>query len=314
VTPPTHVRIAVDARTLPAGVIREIAAIASDFPGAVPVYIDTVTSLGMKILELGVRVDPVPGFFERLRQLLGDVVTPARASTWERVAYIDETYSSRTYWVCGLVIENSEIRCAQAALDAVATEAAVAWRLDAVPELHGHELFHRKGAFAQVPIEGCIDTYRRAIEAISSHNLKILVRGVSHSEIRYQDPHRLAWRYAIESIDELPGFGGTLIVADEHHTERLLRDDMESYLTVGTGGWKPRRISRVLTSPVFSASAENRLLQAVDLVAFLHQRRFNVPFESNSVAQFERERIWTSVASHVALYRLWEPPASSRAA
>jgi len=68
-----EVRLKVDARSAPAGVIRELAGLVRDFPGEAPVYVDLVTSLGPKLLELGpeYRVDPQPDFFASVRQLLG---------------------------------------------------------------------------------------------------------------------------------------------------------------------------------------------------------------------------------------------------
>jgi DNA polymerase-3 subunit alpha len=68
-----EVRLKVDARSAPAGVIRELAGLVRDFPGEAPVYVDLVTSLGPKLLELGpdYRVDPQPDFFACVRHLLG---------------------------------------------------------------------------------------------------------------------------------------------------------------------------------------------------------------------------------------------------
>ncbi|MGZ4258640.1 MAG: DNA polymerase III subunit alpha, partial [Gaiellaceae bacterium] len=68
-----EVRLKVDARSSPAGVIRELAGVVRDFPGEAPVYVDLVTSLGPKLLELGpdYRVDPQPDFFASVRHLLG---------------------------------------------------------------------------------------------------------------------------------------------------------------------------------------------------------------------------------------------------
>jgi DNA polymerase III subunit alpha len=68
-----EVRLKVDARSAPAGVIRELAGVVRDFPGEAPVYVDLVTSLGPKLLELGpeYRVDPQPDFFASVQHLLG---------------------------------------------------------------------------------------------------------------------------------------------------------------------------------------------------------------------------------------------------
>ncbi|HVA29723.1 MAG TPA: DNA polymerase III subunit alpha [Gaiellaceae bacterium] len=69
-----EVRLKVDARIARAGVVRELAAVVKDFPGEAPVYVDLVTSMGSKLLELGpnYRVQPVPDFFAEVKALLGE--------------------------------------------------------------------------------------------------------------------------------------------------------------------------------------------------------------------------------------------------
>ncbi len=69
-----EVHLRVDARSARAGVIRELAHVVRGFPGEAPVYVDLVTSLGPKLLELGpeYRVDPQPDFFAEVRHLLGE--------------------------------------------------------------------------------------------------------------------------------------------------------------------------------------------------------------------------------------------------
>jgi DNA polymerase-3 subunit alpha len=69
-----EVRLRVDARSAPAGLIGELAHLVRDFPGEAPVYVDLVTSLGPKLLELGpeYRVKPDPDFFAEVRHLLGE--------------------------------------------------------------------------------------------------------------------------------------------------------------------------------------------------------------------------------------------------
>jgi DNA polymerase-3 subunit alpha len=70
----TEVRLKVDARVAPAGIVRELAALVKDFPGEAPVYVDLVTTMGSKLLELGpnYRVRPVPDFFAEVKALLGE--------------------------------------------------------------------------------------------------------------------------------------------------------------------------------------------------------------------------------------------------
>jgi DNA polymerase-3 subunit alpha len=69
-----EVRLKVDARIAPAGIIRDLATLVKDFPGEAPVYVDLLTSMGSKLLELGpnYRVHPVPDFFAEVKHLLGE--------------------------------------------------------------------------------------------------------------------------------------------------------------------------------------------------------------------------------------------------
>jgi DNA polymerase III subunit alpha len=68
------VRLKVDARVAPAGLVRELVLLVKEFPGEAPVYVDLVTSNGPKLLELGpgYRVEPVPDFFAEVKHLLGE--------------------------------------------------------------------------------------------------------------------------------------------------------------------------------------------------------------------------------------------------
>jgi DNA polymerase-3 subunit alpha len=67
-----EVRLKLDARKAPAGLIRDLADIVDRYPGEAPVYIETVTSLGPKLLELGKKVQPIPDFFAEAKTLLGE--------------------------------------------------------------------------------------------------------------------------------------------------------------------------------------------------------------------------------------------------
>jgi hypothetical protein len=67
-----EVRLKVDARIAPAGLIKELADIVDRYPGEAPVYVEAVTSVGPKLLELGRRVQPIPDFYAEARMLLGE--------------------------------------------------------------------------------------------------------------------------------------------------------------------------------------------------------------------------------------------------
>jgi DNA polymerase-3 subunit alpha len=69
-----EVRLRIDARQAPAGLIRELAGLVADYPGDAPVYVALETSLGERTLALGpeFRVKPEADFFAEVRALLGE--------------------------------------------------------------------------------------------------------------------------------------------------------------------------------------------------------------------------------------------------
>ncbi|MGZ4383077.1 MAG: DNA polymerase III subunit alpha [Gaiellaceae bacterium] len=69
-----EVRLRVDARAAPAGIVRELAALVRDFPGEAPVILNLETSTGPRTLVLGAeyRVAPDPDFFAEVKALLGE--------------------------------------------------------------------------------------------------------------------------------------------------------------------------------------------------------------------------------------------------
>jgi DNA polymerase-3 subunit alpha len=69
-----EVRLRIDARHAPAGLIRELALLVRDFPGDALVYVSLETSLGERTLALGpeYRVKPDADFFAEARALLGE--------------------------------------------------------------------------------------------------------------------------------------------------------------------------------------------------------------------------------------------------
>ena len=68
------VRLRIDAREAPAGLIKELAALVRDYPGEAPVYLALETSLGERTLAFGpeYRVKPDADFYAEVKALLGE--------------------------------------------------------------------------------------------------------------------------------------------------------------------------------------------------------------------------------------------------
>ena len=69
-----EVRLRIDAREAPAGLIKELASLVRDYPGEAPVYLALETSLGEKTYALGpeYRVKPDADFYAEVKALLGE--------------------------------------------------------------------------------------------------------------------------------------------------------------------------------------------------------------------------------------------------
>src|ERR671935_2831141 len=70
-----EVRLRLDARRAPAGLVRDLAGLVREYPGEAPVVLALETSTGPRTLALGseFRVAPVPDFFAEVKALLGEV-------------------------------------------------------------------------------------------------------------------------------------------------------------------------------------------------------------------------------------------------
>jgi DNA polymerase-3 subunit alpha len=70
----SEVRLRVDARKAPAGLIRSLAELVHEYPGEAPVVVALETSMGARQLALGpdFRVRPEPDFFAEAKSLLGE--------------------------------------------------------------------------------------------------------------------------------------------------------------------------------------------------------------------------------------------------
>ncbi|MEU0961920.1 DUF3800 domain-containing protein [Micromonospora aurantiaca] len=63
-----------------------------------------------------------------------------------------------------------------------------------------------------------------------------------------------------------------LVIADEVDNPASHRSDLTRYRVDGTGGYRSRRLSRIVDTLHFAPSHASRLVQAVDLVTFLFRR------------------------------------------
>lgn len=238
------------------------------------------------------------------------------------LTYVDESYCQSCYYVAALVVSEADVRPLTRALDDVVTDAALGFpnHLPHDFELHGHDIFQGKNHYAglQGMPRARIGIYDKALRAIGEHNVHIILRGVRSERLkaRYRDrafhPHAVALIQLLERVDQFAERFGelALVIADEPgqaDQQPEYRADLRLAQNHGTWGYRSRRLTQIVDTLHFAPSTESRLLQAVDLIAFLYHRVETTPPNSDARAVRANERLWGRVAARVVGASCWCP-------
>lgn len=234
------------------------------------------------------------------------------------LAYLDESYDAHHYWMAALVCPEHTVAPLTAALDHVVEQAARSYRgVSPRAELHGHDLMHAKhdwGALRHMP-RARIGVYQQALRAIGDLDVEIIVRGVRISRLRtrYGDgrhPHAVVLEHLLERIDECSetrhANEAVLVIADQVSGEDGYRQGLRYFQRHATSGYRSRRLTRIVDILHFAPSGASRLVQAADLVVYLHRR-----LDSGQVVDPRAVRanamLWGHVARRVIHSHCWYP-------
>jgi len=74
-------------------------------------------------------------------------------------------------------------------------------------ELHGHEIFHAKGAWSDVPPRARVGVFDDVIEAVAAQDVRVIARGLDivGQQARYSQPdppHTVVLQHLLERVDE----------------------------------------------------------------------------------------------------------------
>ena len=148
-------------------------------------------------------------------------------------------------------------------------------------ELHGHEIFHAKGAWSDVPPRARVGVFDDVIEAVAAQDVRVIARGLDivGQQARYSQPdppHTVVLQHLLERVDEYVTSVGeyALVIADEVDAQAKHRADLSTYREVGTLGYRHRKLTRIVDTLHFAPSNASRLVQAADVIAFLYRRVF----------------------------------------
>lgn len=234
-----------------------------------------------------------------------------------RLAYIDESYTRDFHFIAAVVVDDASAPALHQALGEVAEKARQAYLpQEAAPlELHGQPLFQGAKEWAPIKhqIRALISVYEQAMQAIGGQDVQLFLRGLDcqRHRARYADPwpeHEVVLQHLLERLND---FGRSLdeqvlVIADEIDDPNRHRAKLHAFRLDGTPGYRSSRLDNILDTIHFVPSQHSRLVQAADLVAFLHRRRTTIK-EPNPRATAAVERIWGHVAGRVQHEYLYRP-------
>jgi hypothetical protein len=234
------------------------------------------------------------------------------------LTYVDESYTTEWFAIAALLVDGPAAIALTTELDRIASMAAGAYGLGADIELHGHEIFHGRGAWNGVPVRARIGIFDDVIEAISVQDIRIIARAmdVVGQNTRYQKPdppYQIVLRHLLERIDECAVRGNdyALVIADEVSDPARHRGDLLNYRRIGTIGYRRRRLSRIVDTLHYAPSHASRLVQAADMVAFLYRRTF-AHQETDTRARKIKVAMWKRLEPRVHHELCWFPAGTDR--
>ncbi|WP_051653027.1 DUF3800 domain-containing protein [Kitasatospora cheerisanensis] len=232
------------------------------------------------------------------------------------LTYVDESYSDTAYYIAALLCPDTEAISLAKALDKVVAEAACSYDVPAGAELHGHDIFQAKGHWKKMGplVRARIGVYNGAFQAVADHDVKIIIRGVDLAGLqrRYGDnhdaPHSIVLTHLLERVEEYARSQNefALMIADEVPGQDGYRDELAYYKSVGTWGYRAKQLTRIVDTMHFAPSRASRLVQAADLIAYLH-RRISSQADVDDRARRANEKLWERIQPKVQHSLTWYP-------
>jgi hypothetical protein len=232
------------------------------------------------------------------------------------LAYLDESYSQDWYYMAALLCDGAGAQAITTALDETIAKAARDHGVAPDAELHGYELFQGEGWWKGVPPRVRIGVYNEAFQAIADHGRAVILRGLHSAGLRQRyaspdPPHTIVLLHLLERVDDCAKVLNeyALVIADEVGEQAKHRSELAMYRKSGTWGYRARKLTQIVDTLHFAPSSASRLVQAIDLIAFLY-RRLETHVEPNAKAKRANDQLWARIEPLIRHRLCWYPVAT----
>ena len=232
------------------------------------------------------------------------------------LVYVDESFNRDEFWVTGLVVPGTALLGLEAALDAVVLGAADAYGGGLRAELHGYDIAQGRGDWASMAgmLRARLDIYRQALEAVhDATSVRAYLYGLDRHRHRSKYIHPWPERQVLlghlaQRVNGLvPAGECALLIVDDSPTQDQIREHIRDFKRNGTlSRINNRPLTRLADTVYFAPSHHSRLLQAADLISYLHLRqRPSVAKASGARAAAAAKDLW-SIVSPACTPNLWQ--------
>lgn len=202
------------------------------------------------------------------------------------------------------------------AIDEVVALAVEKYGVNPGVELHISDMLNRSNGWERLPhVNSVLEIAEVAISKICRiENLHFVAKGI---DIRAQlaknysenwDPRRLGIQYVLERCDEVVLRKPPLIVvADQMSKPEIHQQLVRSYREKGTPGFRKTHLNSLIDNLYFMPSESARGIQAADLIANIHRRKFD-PYGNKPTNSIEaNEHLWSIMwgSWKVRMYGTW---------
>lgn len=198
------------------------------------------------------------------------------------VAYLDETYArDKEHALVALVLPADRIGELEAKLDDVVEKAQRQHNCPDEIELHGYELSGGEGKWEGIAPRARVRIYQNAIDEIVSVEGAAVCHGSVNLRTRAPgDAHRWALTIALERINDYAAYNNERVIGicDDVGNKSTYQRMYARARKFGTPGRFGSTLPKFSDGLHFTPSCYSRLVQAVDLVAYVYRRSQFLPF------------------------------------
>lgn len=225
------------------------------------------------------------------------------------LCFVDESVRGDFHGFAGLIADEHATKSLTASLNKIMAQVAVDFGLARTTELHAHPVFHGKDEWAGVPTRARVGVFVKVIDAIVAEDVTILLRWVHETRLRDRQarerypvqfpPEQVCFQHILQRANRVAEGRSThaLIIADNRSDRERHRERFATYQTQGTPGvYMHTTLDRLLDTVHFAPSHQSRMLQAVDMIAFVY-RRFLTVNESDPRAHETMRKLWAKIMS-----------------